>query len=467
MDDDRHLDRRIDWLRRVEAMDEETARRALHSRLRSDAREAESTLRKLSTWPTMPPVARAMFERPSEMVRLRRIVDLIPARARVLDVGCGPGVVAGTLALHDRIGAYLGIDLNSAKIDSARDMADTNGLDQLRFEVGDAGALPTGTIGDLAPDTVLILEVLEHLEDPAAVLTSIADLLPTSANIIFSVPLLGRIEACWGHRTLYGADAILGLVEACGLHLVDVDEVHNTWALATASRKAGSSEQRAGTPPLTIRRVSPARLETTSTTASRLRQPPRLRLTVEPGRTVSVRSEAPEVDWLRVEVECRPPDALDRIEVDTSNAAGDTIRRWRPDLTRLAASGRRTLIVRPQDAEMVTTPPSPAQFAHTRFTAGAAPAELTIWRFDYAGGYEHLLPDGAPESPEVLRTDARAREARGSGDGSPSPSRFTRIEDRARTLAQAVVARWPRLRGPALTTREYLWRLRTIERRRR
>jgi 2-polyprenyl-3-methyl-5-hydroxy-6-metoxy-1,4-benzoquinol methylase len=154
----------------------------------------------------MPENVREMLLRDGEIVRLHHLVGAVPDGARVLDVGCGPVVVGGTLALHGRLEAYLGVDLSEPKIESARAMAAANDLaSALRFEVGDATALPVEAVDELAPDTVLVLEVLEHLRDPASVLASIAEVVPGTARIVFSVPILGRIEACWGHRTLFGA----------------------------------------------------------------------------------------------------------------------------------------------------------------------------------------------------------------------------------------------------------------------
>jgi 2-polyprenyl-3-methyl-5-hydroxy-6-metoxy-1,4-benzoquinol methylase len=291
---DERLDEALAWLRHVESMHEDVARRELRDRMRRDARAARTELRLPRPWPSMPDGARRMFDSDGEIVRLRRIVDLVGPDARILDVGCGPGVVGGALALHDRPAAYLGIDLSEPKIASAREMAATNRLaDRLRFDVGDAAELPEHTIAELAPDTVLILEVLEHLEEPADVLASIAQLVSDDARIIFSVPILGRIEACWGHRTLFGAGAIVGLADACDLRLLDVEEIHNTWALATVGRQPTRHVAPAGTSPIAIRHVSPSAVRADVASAARHRQPPRLVVPIGPGQASRTRSSQP------------------------------------------------------------------------------------------------------------------------------------------------------------------------------
>src|SRR5690606_14894924 len=111
-----------------------SGRQLLRERLRSDVRRARSFVRRPDPWPSMTPVVASMVQRDAEVVRLHRIIERVPPGSRVLDIGCGPGVVAGTLARHERLGAYLGVDLSEAKIASALDMSATNGYeDLLRF----------------------------------------------------------------------------------------------------------------------------------------------------------------------------------------------------------------------------------------------------------------------------------------------------------------------------------------------
>ncbi len=48
---------------------------------------------------------------------LNQLIDVLPARARVLDVGCGGGVVTAALAEHSDV---VGIDISAAQIEQAR-----------------------------------------------------------------------------------------------------------------------------------------------------------------------------------------------------------------------------------------------------------------------------------------------------------------------------------------------------------
>ena len=69
---------------------------------------------------------------------------LTTARARtadtVLDVACGPGIVAAAFAR--KAAEVTGIDLTPAMIDLARERCVSERLDNVRFEIGDVERLP-------------------------------------------------------------------------------------------------------------------------------------------------------------------------------------------------------------------------------------------------------------------------------------------------------------------------------------
>ncbi len=75
---------------------------------------------------------------------------------RVLDVGCGPGLLATAFAPPVR--QYVGVDLTPAMVAKAADIARAAGIPNARFEVGDALVLPFDAASfDLA---------LHHISDP-------------------------------------------------------------------------------------------------------------------------------------------------------------------------------------------------------------------------------------------------------------------------------------------------------------
>jgi SAM-dependent methyltransferase len=85
------------------------------------------------------------------------VLARVPAGARVVDVGCGFGLLAAALAVEGR--RVTGIDLDAGKI--ARGRALFGAIPGLDLEEGDlaTAALP-------ACDAVVICDVLHHLRDP-------------------------------------------------------------------------------------------------------------------------------------------------------------------------------------------------------------------------------------------------------------------------------------------------------------
>jgi SAM-dependent methyltransferase len=88
---------------------------------------------------------------------------------RAIDVACGPGLLAK--AFGPRVREFVGVDLTPAMVERARALAREAGVENARFEVADALALPfaAGTF-----DLGLTRLALHHFPDPAAALSEIA-----------------------------------------------------------------------------------------------------------------------------------------------------------------------------------------------------------------------------------------------------------------------------------------------------
>ncbi len=156
------------------------------------ARSESSNLRK---YQTRNPLARWIIRRFLDDV-VEIVVDLGPGR--IVDLGCGEGIVAR--AIRDRLPDvdYLGLDLSPDAVEVARSLNP-----DLEFAVGSVLDEP------LRPgwaDLALCLEVLEHLGDPDAALERI--LRWTRGHALVSVPwepyfrlgnlLRGRHVGAWG-----------------------------------------------------------------------------------------------------------------------------------------------------------------------------------------------------------------------------------------------------------------------------
>ncbi len=91
---------------------------------------------------------------------------------RVLDIGSGPGHAAFAVAPHVR--SVVALDLSDAMLEEGRKLGGEHGIANVRFERGDAGALPYGAESF---DVVTSRFCAHHYADPAAVLREVARVL--------------------------------------------------------------------------------------------------------------------------------------------------------------------------------------------------------------------------------------------------------------------------------------------------
>ena len=89
----------------------------------------------------------------------------------VLDVGCGPGTITADIARLVSPGQVIGVDVEPAVLDQAREHAASVGVTNVEYQIGDAYALdfPDGTF-----DLTHIHMVLHHVTDPVAVLRELS-----------------------------------------------------------------------------------------------------------------------------------------------------------------------------------------------------------------------------------------------------------------------------------------------------
>lgn len=95
-----------------------------------------------------------------------------PRGARVVEVGCGTGVLTRVLATWPGVGEVLGLDLAPSLIERARQLAAD--LPGVRFEQADATALP---LADEEVDVVVLDSTLSHLPEPGRALAEAARIL--------------------------------------------------------------------------------------------------------------------------------------------------------------------------------------------------------------------------------------------------------------------------------------------------
>jgi ubiquinone/menaquinone biosynthesis C-methylase UbiE len=101
----------------------------------------------------------------ADILRLIRDAARIGPASRVLDVACGPGLVA--LHLAEAAGQVTGLDLTPAMLDKARELQRQRGLANLSWDLGRADALP---YPDASFDAVVTRFSFHHMMDPARAL---------------------------------------------------------------------------------------------------------------------------------------------------------------------------------------------------------------------------------------------------------------------------------------------------------
>jgi SAM-dependent methyltransferase len=136
------------------------------------------------------------------------IADLIaPAvRGDVLEIGCGTGNFTGLLARHAT--SVTAADLNPEYVDAARRRWKYD--DRLTFYCCDATKTDWGS----EFDTVVLLDVLEHVQDDMEFLRTLRNALRPQGALIVKVPwgegLYGTLDQAIGHYRRYTKGSLRG-----------------------------------------------------------------------------------------------------------------------------------------------------------------------------------------------------------------------------------------------------------------
>ena len=149
-----------------------------------------------------PEVARA-FGWVSRMPHMRLMRRLVAARAvrmasqgEAVDLGCGPGQLAITLAHQAPELHVTGVDLSDEMLAQAHENAECAGLaNRVSFRIGDAQQIP---FPDCSLDLVVSTFSLHHWSDPIPVLNEVARVLrPGGSFLVFDLrrdmPALGYL----------------------------------------------------------------------------------------------------------------------------------------------------------------------------------------------------------------------------------------------------------------------------------
>jgi methionine biosynthesis protein MetW len=164
------------------------------------------------------------------------LISFIKPGSRVLDIGCGTGSITKTI-LQERHVDIIGIEPNPIRAEAARRL----GLEVI-----------TGVYSSRIPDEygkfdyMVFADVLEHLEDPSAMLVSVADALTQHGRVIASVPNVAhwsvRLALLFGrfdykptgimdatHLRWFTRKSILKLFRASGYEVEDLKHSAGAW----------------------------------------------------------------------------------------------------------------------------------------------------------------------------------------------------------------------------------------------
>lgn len=135
------------------------------------------------------------------------------ARGRLIDIGCGTKPYARFL--RGRVSAHIGVD----RADSIHGTAEID-------VIGDAlrTGLPAGSA-----DTVLLSQVLEHVEDPAAAIAEAHRLLGPGGKLILSTNFAWHLHEAPRDFFRFSEFGLRHLFELAGFEVLELRPVAGTW----------------------------------------------------------------------------------------------------------------------------------------------------------------------------------------------------------------------------------------------
>ncbi len=142
----------------------------------------------------------------------------------VLEAGCGTGNITRLLLTHPGLRRYVGVDLSPQFCDHLKASLKAPAGATLQFQPLD---LENPDLLKLAPpafDSIVCLNVLEHIRNDADLLSRFERLLLPKGRLILQVPafswLYGTIDEVDGHERRYTRRTLVPLVQAAGFKVL-------------------------------------------------------------------------------------------------------------------------------------------------------------------------------------------------------------------------------------------------------
>ena len=130
------------------------------------------------------------------------------AGKKVMDVGCGGGILAESLARHGAA-SVVGVDMASGPLRVAREHAAAHGVTNITYVQANISKLAEDPEHKGQYDVVTCMEMLEHVPSPAAIVAACGKLVKPGGHVFFST--INRNFKSWVFAII-GAEYILRLL---------------------------------------------------------------------------------------------------------------------------------------------------------------------------------------------------------------------------------------------------------------
>jgi SAM-dependent methyltransferase len=157
---------------------------------------------------------------PAQEYRRRLALWLLARRGtpeRLLDIGCGNGELLASAAARWPVAELMGLELSESAVAEAR-----RKVPAARLEARDLLADPVPGNGEANWATHAVCsEVLEHVDDPVALLRNARSWLAPGSRVVVTVPggPMSAFDRHIGHRRHFAPDDLREVMQAAGLHV--------------------------------------------------------------------------------------------------------------------------------------------------------------------------------------------------------------------------------------------------------